>query len=162
MRTCWQRAALPHTYRCHCYGLPMCVSNERTVAWEPHRHTLDNWVKVYPLLSTRPFASVLNIPHTALSSREKKKNLRFENIKFGLFFHELQWSGRSTLCSCGWSKGDVGSASPMSRGQFLPSALEIRTPHSPKALAPATGVHIGQMMHKFCQCAFWLERTEGE
>jgi hypothetical protein len=63
------------------------------VAWEPHRHTLDNWVKVYPLLSTRPFASVLNIPHTALSSREKKKNLRFENTKFGLFFHELQWSG---------------------------------------------------------------------
>jgi hypothetical protein len=42
------------------------------MVWGPDRPTLDNWVDVKLLLSTRPFASVLNIPHSVIEQGKEE------------------------------------------------------------------------------------------
>jgi hypothetical protein len=97
------------------------------MVWGPDRPTLDNWVDVKLLLSTRPFASVLNIPHSVIEQgkeegskiRKYKVRLSFtsccgaDDQRYGCVVGGRVWSALRFSKSRGqngpepWSSGDL-------------------------------------------------------
>ena len=111
---------------------------------------------------------------TELMSREKEKDRRFENIKFGLYSRAvvertvnvmLMWlvERKRSVALPRWAEVILPESlghSVQATGDRRQGDLEDPNKAPP---SPATGAlaEVVQLTNKFCQPAFWLRRTEG-